>query len=87
MSITAANADCLHVRQDPSLKRCFGKDEKIADCDWDYLSTLKTLAQPHQGLPRLSDLLEYLTEPGLEKIWVLLDIKASLPIVGRSGPD
>jgi phosphatidylglycerol phospholipase C len=57
------------------LKRCFGKNEKIADCDWSYLSSLKTLQEPRQGMPRLLDLLEYLAQPDLESIWLLLDIK------------
>jgi hypothetical protein len=26
-------------------------------------------------MPRLADLLEYLAQPGLEDIWVMLDIK------------
>jgi hypothetical protein len=30
-------------------------------------------------MPRLKDLLEYLATPGLEDIWVLLDIKLPLP--------
>jgi hypothetical protein len=30
-------------------------------------------------MPRLKDLLEYLATPGLEDIWVLLDIKVPLP--------
>ena len=30
-------------------------------------------------MPRLIDLLEYLAQPGLEDIWVLLDIKVSFP--------
>lgn len=29
-------------------------------------------------MPRLIDLLEYLAQPGLEDIWVLLDIKVRL---------
>jgi hypothetical protein len=29
-------------------------------------------------MPRLLDLLEYLAQPGLEDIWVLLDIKVRL---------
>tara|TARA_R110002003_G_scaffold171_3_gene13855 strand:+ start:5839 stop:5955 length:117 start_codon:yes stop_codon:yes gene_type:complete len=29
-------------------------------------------------MPRLLDLLEYLAQPGLEDIWVLLDIKVCL---------
>lgn len=53
-------------------------DQKIADCDWSYLSTLKTLREPKQSMPRLLDLLEYLAQPGLESIWVLLDVKVSL---------
>jgi phosphatidylglycerol phospholipase C len=30
-------------------------------------------------MPRLIDLLEYLAQPGLEEIWVLLDIKVRSP--------
>lgn len=30
-------------------------------------------------MPRLKDLLEYLATPGLEDIWLLLDIKVLLP--------
>jgi hypothetical protein len=30
-------------------------------------------------MPRLEDLLEYLAMPGLEDIWILLDIKVLLP--------
>jgi phosphatidylglycerol phospholipase C len=63
------------LSHDPSLKRCFGVDKKISDCSWDYLSTLQTVAEPKQGLPRLRDLLAWLNKPGMESIWVLLDIK------------
>jgi phosphatidylglycerol phospholipase C len=63
--------------QDPSLKRCYGVDKKISDCRWDYLSTLMTEREPRQKMPQLKDLLEYMAEPGMEKIWVLLDIKVS----------
>ncbi|KAF7556228.1 hypothetical protein G7046_g6373 [Stylonectria norvegica] len=58
------------LSHDPSLKRCYGAEKKISECKWDYLSTLKTLRAPHEGLPRLRDLLEYLVEPGLEKTWI-----------------
>jgi hypothetical protein len=61
--------------QDPSLTRCYGVDKKIIDCDWDYLSTLKSIAPPHDRMPRLQDLLEYIAAPELERIWILLDIK------------
>ncbi|KAK5657348.1 hypothetical protein OQA88_3413 [Cercophora sp. LCS_1] len=63
------------LSHDATLKRCFGLDLKIADCTWSYLSTLTTLLEPKQHLPRLLDLLAYLTQPGHESIWLLLDIK------------
>jgi len=63
------------LSHDADLKRCFGRSEKIIDCDWDYLCTLRTLKEPHERMPQLADLLHYLAEPGLEDIWVLLDIK------------
>ena len=61
--------------QDATLKRCFGKDEKILDCTWEYISRQQTLAAPHEPMPRLIDLLEFLASPGLENVWLLLDIK------------
>lgn len=63
------------LSHDASLKRCFGIDKKVADCDWSYLSTLTTLREPKQSLPRLVDLLEYLARPEAEHIWLLLDVK------------
>jgi phosphatidylglycerol phospholipase C len=65
--------------QDATLQRCFGLPTKIADCDWDYLSGLETVAEPRQHMPRLVDLLAYLVEPGNEDIWILLDIKVCSP--------
>ncbi|KAF5026183.1 hypothetical protein F66182_1747 [Fusarium sp. NRRL 66182] len=70
------SADGIAVlSHDPSLKRCYGVDIRIADCSWEYLSTLRTLAEPHEPLPRLKDFLEWLAHPELEKIWLVLDIK------------
>jgi glycerophosphoryl diester phosphodiesterase len=63
------------LSHDPTLKRCFGKGEKIIDVNWEYVSSLRTTATPHVPMPRLSDLLEYMAEPENEHIWVLLDIK------------
>ncbi|KAK7951596.1 Glycerophosphoryl diester phosphodiesterase [Apiospora aurea] len=63
------------LSHDGTLKRCFGEDRKVSDCDWSYLSTLRTTRKPHEPMPRLVDLLEYLAQPGQENIWVLLDIK------------
>jgi phosphatidylglycerol phospholipase C len=65
--------------QDPSLQRCYGVKKKIADCDWAYLKTLRTLQAPHEPMPRLVDILDYLRQPELDHIWVLLDIKVLLP--------
>ncbi|UKZ46511.1 hypothetical protein TrVGV298_000716 [Trichoderma virens] len=70
------------LSHDPSLKRCFGVDLLIKDCTWSYLSSLRTLKQPHEPLPRLVDLLEYLVSgPETENIWVLLDIKDLLQAI------
>lgn len=63
------------LSHDATLKRCFGEDTKVADCDWSYLSTLRTTREPRQPMPRLVDLLEYMAQPEVEHIWVLLDIK------------
>ena len=63
------------IGQDATLKRCYGKENKIIDCDWDFLSQQRTIKEPHVSMPRLKDLLEYLASPGLENIWLLLDIK------------
>jgi len=67
------------LSHDADLKRCFGKEDKIIDCEWTYLKTLRTLKEPHEPMPRFKDLLEYLTTPGLEDVWVLLDIKVPWP--------
>lgn len=67
--------DVVVLSHDATLKRCFGRDEKIIDCTWDYISELRTLAAPHEPMPRLKDLLEFLASPGLEDVWLLLDIK------------
>ncbi|RYO83122.1 hypothetical protein DL766_004456 [Monosporascus sp. MC13-8B] len=63
------------LMHDASLKRTFGEDSKVRDHDWSYLSRLRTLRKPRQPMARLVDLLEYLNEPGLEHVWVMLDIK------------
>src|SRR4051812_10458973 len=63
------------LSHDPDLKRCFGRTERIIDCDWHFLSQLRTVKAPHEPMPRLRDLLEYISQPGLQDIWILLDIK------------
>ena len=63
------------LSHDATLKRCFGRNEKIIDCTWDEIKDTKTIKEPHEPMPKLKDLLEYLAQPGLEEIWLLLDIK------------
>ncbi|KAI9697816.1 MAG: gamma-tubulin [Candelina mexicana] len=63
------------LSHDANLKRCFGRKEKIIDCDWEFIRSVRTLRAPHESMPRLRDLLQYLSTPGLEHVWLLLDIK------------
>ncbi|KAE9375665.1 putative glycerophosphoryl diester phosphodiesterase [Stipitochalara longipes BDJ] len=63
------------LSHDPTLERCFGKKDKIIDLEWREIEPLRTIQQPGEPMPRLQDLLEYLSEPEVEDIWVLLDIK------------
>ena len=66
-----------HVKQDATLKRCFGRAEKICDCDWEDLKQLRSLKPPHEPIARLSNLLHYLASPETDQVWVMLDIKVS----------
>jgi len=63
------------ISHDATLKRCYGRPEKIINCNWADIKHVRTVAEPHEPMPRLTDLLEYLAQPGLEEIWLLLDIK------------
>ncbi|KAF2157694.1 PLC-like phosphodiesterase [Myriangium duriaei CBS 260.36] len=65
------------LSHDPTLKRCFGVDKRIADCDWDYISTLRTVKEPHEPMPTLKDLMGFLSQSTLKHIWLLLDVKVS----------
>jgi phosphatidylglycerol phospholipase C len=67
--------DVVVLSHDPTLKRCFGRKEKLIDLEWKEIEPLRSVAAPHVPMPRLIDLLEYLSQPGLEEIWILLDIK------------
>lgn len=67
--------DVVVLSHDPTLSRCFGRKDKIIDTTWDDIKDLRTIAQPHVSMPRLQDLLEYLAQPGMEEVWILLDIK------------
>ncbi|KAI1649067.1 PLC-like phosphodiesterase [Daldinia loculata] len=63
------------LMHDPKLKRCFGDDSKVKDHDWSYLSKLRTVREPPQPMPQLVELLEYLNQPELQHVWIMLDIK------------
>ncbi|KOS22045.1 Phosphatidylglycerol phospholipase C [Escovopsis weberi] len=64
------------LSHDPSLKRCFGVDGLLSECKWEYLSSLRTIAEPAQPMARLVDLLEWLaSDPDLDSIWLMLDLK------------
>ncbi|KAI0102034.1 PLC-like phosphodiesterase [Nemania sp. FL0031] len=60
---------------DETLERCYGNKSKVRDLDWCEIAQLRTLREPHQPMPRLVDLLEYLDQPEQEDIWLMLDIK------------
>ncbi|KAI1035957.1 hypothetical protein LB505_006604 [Fusarium chuoi] len=47
------------ISHDASLKRCFGTEARIGECSWEYLSTLRTVAEPHEPMPRLKDFLQW----------------------------
>lgn len=76
----------LILWQDGSLKRCYGVDKKVIECDWSYIKTLRTVIEPHQPMPTLEDVLLYLSEPDMEKIWLMLDIKVCYRRVAGGKP-
>lgn len=65
------------ISHDNTLRRCFGGKDKIIDRTWDEIKDLRTTAPPHVPMPRLEDLLDFLRRPGMEEIWLLVDIKLS----------
>ncbi|KAA8907554.1 PLC-like phosphodiesterase [Sphaerosporella brunnea] len=69
------------ISHDATLKRCFGVDRKIIDCDWEEIKTLRTLKEPGQPMPTLREVVEYLATSELEAkgVWLLLDIKIDSP--------
>ncbi len=77
-------SDVWSDRQDATLKRCFGVDERILDCDWTYISHMRTIQEPRQAMPTLEELLRYLAEPDHKRLWLLLDIKVRKFIWSRS---
>lgn len=59
------------------LKRCFGVDKKVSECDWSYLQTLRTVRAPHEPIPSLEELLAFLAEYEQQDMWLILDIKVT----------
>lgn len=61
------------------MKRCFGIDKLVSECDWSYLQSLSTVQAPHEPMATLEDLLEFLAGSDQEKMWLILDVKACSP--------
>ncbi|KAI1435232.1 PLC-like phosphodiesterase [Xylaria sp. CBS 124048] len=63
------------LSHDGNLKREFGSASKVSDLTWSEISELRTVKEPHERMPRLIDLMEYVDQPGRENVWLMLDIK------------
>ncbi|KAI5820315.1 putative glycerophosphoryl diester phosphodiesterase [Pyronema omphalodes] len=63
------------ISHDPSLKRCFGVDKRVIDCDLEELKTYRTVKEPHVEMPTLKEVCEFLVTPEANNAWILLDIK------------
>ena len=63
------------LSHDRTMKRCFGINKKIKEMTWDEVKEARTILEPHQPMPKLKELFEYLAHPGMEETWLLLDIK------------
>lgn len=63
------------IWQDQSLKRCFGVNKNVSRCDWEYLQTVTMVQEPHERVPKLTDLLEFLAQAENEHLWAFLDVK------------
>ncbi|KAI5923072.1 PLC-like phosphodiesterase [Camillea tinctor] len=64
------------LSHDADLGRCYGlPGVKLKDRDWKDLRDLRTTQEPHEPMPRLRDLLEWLDGEGRGGMWVMLDIK------------
>ncbi|KAL8931796.1 MAG: hypothetical protein Q9211_006728 [Gyalolechia sp. 1 TL-2023] len=81
------NDGVVVLSHDATLKRCFGKPDKIVDRDWAYISELRTIQEPHSAMPSLWELLQYLALSENEETWLLLDIKAEFfPLAAQYFP-
>jgi phosphatidylglycerol phospholipase C len=63
------------LSHDATLRRCFGRPERVADLDYADLARLRTLREPPSPMPRLVDLLALLARPEHAHVWLLLDVK------------
>ncbi|ORY80955.1 PLC-like phosphodiesterase [Protomyces lactucae-debilis] len=79
------------LSHDSNLKRCFGEEGNVVAWPWHApsggkaLDSLRTVAEPHVGMPRLVDALAMLEEDAFKDRWLLLDIKLSnhVDVIGR----
>ncbi|TKA26479.1 hypothetical protein B0A50_05316 [Salinomyces thailandicus] len=67
--------DVVVISHDETLKRVYGRQDKIIDLTWKEIEDVRTVEPPHERMPRLCDLLTWMAEPGNERIWCMLDIK------------
>lgn len=58
-----------------SLQRFFGLDKRIEDCEWSEIKDLRTTVEPSETIPTFEQVLRFMTEPGVEHVWLMLDIK------------
>lgn len=50
-------------------------NKKVSECDWEYLENVTMLEEPHERVPKFTDLLEFLAQPENEHLWAFLDVK------------
>lgn len=63
------------VSHDPTLESQFGRPGKIAAHEWHEMQDFKTLAAPHEPMPRFVDVLTWLSQPEVQHVWILVEIK------------
>lgn len=77
MDVQTTSDSIVVISHDPTLSLFGYPSKKIADLSWVELQEMRTIAAPHEPMPKLLDVLEFLLKPGLEGIWVLLEVKVS----------
>ncbi|KAK4501501.1 hypothetical protein PRZ48_007310 [Zasmidium cellare] len=75
MDLQLTKDGILVISHDPTLQSQFGRPAKIADHEWHDMQDLKTVAEPHEPVARLIDILTWLSQPEAHHVWILLEIK------------